>query len=175
MPSRNYSINWIQIKGRYESGETAYSIAKDHNVTKQGIENRAKRDGWKKGNGELIQAVTDLPIVADVNKQLATPENLTGFIKNIAQGVPLKTAAIANGMSWDTAKRYLEQDAEFASIVAQHRNAFLARRVQNITDAGDRGDWKADKFLLETAQETKEIFGQAPNQTNIQNIINIER
>jgi len=83
-------------------------------------------------------------------------------------------AAQASGVSYDSFNRWVQKDQHFASLVREAESVAVVSRLQNISKAGKRGDWKADSWYLERTQ--REIFGNNDNKNNALAVqINIHR
>ena len=68
----------------------------------------------------------------------------------------------------------MSADDNFALLVRQAESEAARFRLQNIKKAGDRGDWKADSWVLERTH--KQIFGNENNKLGAMNLqINIMR
>lgn len=170
-------INWPAIKVRYEAGETPYSISKALGGTpsKQGIVKRAKKEGWgTEGNSEWLSVAERLPITQDSRRELATPQILGTVLEYISMGAPEYLAAQAAGISRDSLGRYKAECPELAEQIKSAKAMRAIERIKRIEKAGERGDWKADQFLLEKDETTREQFsGKDKGGMNI--ILNIQR
>lgn len=167
------NIDWLSIRLRYLNGETAYSISKElgGRPTKQGIAQRAEREGWGKarqgkilvynGNGELTDS-------RDIQKDK--------ILQALMHGASYKLAAAIAGLSKKTLSRWREKDPDFATLVLEARAQRLGKHEQNINDAGDRGDWKASAYMLERDPLTRDQYAkQEAPETAIQFNIGINR
>ena len=103
-----------------------------------------------------------------------TPEIRDAILVLLSDGNPRKIAAEANGVSQMSFNRWMEADSSFADNVRKAESTAIVSRLQNITKAGKRGDWKADSWYLERTQ--REIFGNNDNKNNALAVqINIQR
>lgn len=181
----NFGIPWNEIKARWESGESAYFIEQDLNrkgqkITRQGINARAKRDGWiEKANGGLLAVAEQLPTVQAIGKGIdstkRTPEIIAAVLEDISQGVPEYLAATSQGLGERTLARWKADDEALAYQIKCARAKHLGSRVAVLTKAGDRGDWKAAQVQLKAAPETKDYFAEDTKPTAIQFVLNIIR
>lgn len=181
----NFGIPWNEIKARWESGESAYFIEQDLNrkgqkITRQGINARAKRDGWEiKPDGGLLAVTRDLPTttVADhgINLAARSPERVAAILQGLHDGAPHFLAAEAAGVPRETWARWRKDDPALALQAEQARISNLVSQVQVIHKAGQRGDWKASHVLLKAAPETKDYFAEDTKPTAIQFVLNIIR
>ena len=180
----NFGIPWNEIKARWESGESAYFIEQDLNrkgqkITRQGINARAKRDGWEvKANGGLMAVAAELPTIeADHGRNLSlrSPERIAGILQALKDGSPHYLAAEANGVPRGTWDGWRRADVELARAADEARLGNLREQVQVIHKAGQRGDWKASQVLLKAAPETKDYFAEDTKPTAIQFVLNITR
>lgn len=187
MPANTKPVPWNEIKRLYEAGKAANAIAKDmtaqgDKISKQAILKRAGREGWKVNPSAVkVRGVAtaweeaELPPTATGNQLMAgpsrsatqianwgrrTPENAVRILTNLAEHGDIKLAAQAAGIHPDTLKRWRESDADFAGQVESAQAQFLQTRLGNVVRAGDRGDWKADQWLLSKNEVTKDTYGE---------------
>lgn len=166
-------IDWPAIRLRYLNGQTAYSISKDlgGRPTKQGIAQRAEREGWGKAKEGKILVYNGNGVLTDnkvVQKDL--------ILQALMEGTTYATAAAKAGVSKKTLSRWREKDPDFATLVMEARGQRLAKHEQNINDAGDRGDWKASAYMLERDPLTRDQYAkQEAPQTAIQVNVGINR
>ena len=189
-------INWAEIEARFNNGESAYSLANDYDVTRQSITKRASKEGWGsvkhkvKLARQVIKATPNTttkdkkerqPTTISVTKPLHvqkfdkdTVETREAILALLRDGNPKVIAAQASGISVDTFNRWVQKDLVFASMVREAESVAVVSRLQNISNAGKRGDWKADSWYLERTQ--REIFGNNDNKNNALAVqINIQR
>lgn len=180
----NFGIPWNEIKARWESGESAYFIEQDLNhkgqkITRQGINARAKRDGWGvRADGGLLAVTKDLPTVEPGhgrNLSLRSPERIAAILEALNNGSPHYLACESNGVPRGTWDQWRRDDVELALAAEQARMGNLREQVQVIHKAGQRGDWKASQVLLKAAPETKDYFAEDTKPTAIQFVLNIIR
>ena len=60
-------IDWEEIKQRLANGETATAVARDHDVTRQAITKRAKKEGWLQASGAATNGATKV-VTADAKE-----------------------------------------------------------------------------------------------------------
>ena len=103
-----------------------------------------------------------------------TPETKDAILELLKEGNPRMIAAQCAGVSLDSLNRWVSADDNFALLVRQAESEAARFRLQNIKKAGDRGDWKADSWVLERTH--KSIFGNENNKLGAMNLqINIMR
>jgi len=189
-------INWAEIQARFNDGESAYSLANDYDVSRQSITKRASKEGWGgvqhkvKLARKVVQATTQATTNEDKERHTTTiattkPLHVKKFGKDtievreailalLRDGNPKMIAAQASGVSYDSFNRWVQKDQHFASLVREAESVAVVSRLQNIQNAGKRGDWKADSWYLERTQ--REIFGNNDNKNNALAVqINIHR
>lgn len=189
-------INWAEIQARFNDGESAYSLANDYDVSRQSITKRASKEGWGgvqhkvKLARKVVQATTQATTNEDKERHTTTiattkPLHVKKFGKDtievreailalLRDGNPKMIAAQASGVSYDSFNRWVQKDQHFASLVREAESVAVVSRLQNISKAGKRGDWKADSWYLERTQ--REIFGNNDNKNNALAVqINIHR
>lgn len=143
MLARPKDLPWDEIAARVRSGESTSVIARDYQITRQAIDKRAKKQGWR----DPIQANGhDVPITAD------TREKILDALRN---GVPLKIAATSVGTTYNQLLAWRKADMEFSDEVEQARADHLANLHREIFAASGRGDWKAAQAMLQASPETK--------------------
>jgi len=114
IPYHRGDIPWNDIKNRFIGGESATSIARDYPISRQGIQKRAKKEGWSP-DGWLEQAhrtPTPKAVAKPENRSQMTiaalgkrtPGNAAEICRLIERGVPHTVAAEAVSMHRDTLK-----------------------------------------------------------------------
>lgn len=173
-------VPWNEIKKRWESGETAASIAREltekgNKISKQAISQKAKREGWKPPTAatkrireheerwkEARQQTTTLATTADnspdkpsikQSRQIAqwgkrTPENRDTILASLRSYGNKTLAAASAGIDRTTLRNWSKDDDLFAAEIEEAQAQWAHDRLQNVHNAGDRGDWKADQWLL---------------------------
>lgn len=147
--------DWSRIKRDFLTGKPARRISRI--LAEEGIKishvvisRRAKDEGWRDlPDFKPFQHSTVAERVLDAISRGATPIN----------------AAAACDLTKEDFAAWLARDPGFKEKVDLARLAYLATREQKITEAGDRGDLRANLAILERAAETKEAWApQARNQ-----------
>jgi uncharacterized protein YerC len=144
----------------YQQGQSAYEISRQlgGKPTRQGIRKRAKREGWDR---PVTGVVTLRHLTTDIaNLGADTPENREKILHMLAQGATFSLAAGAVGISTKTLERWRKRDLEFGLKCRAVRQQALVRHVANIDRAGER-DWKASKYILGVAPETRGEYAEA--------------
>lgn len=172
-------VDWHYIRLRYESGDSAYMIAKalGGRPTKQGIENRAKREGWQRQTN-TVSIARNLPIVQralELSQQnsKATAERIGFALDLISRGSTEALAATAAGVTPETWSRWKREDKQLAEQVRQCRAGKVAEWISRIDTASAR-DWKAAQALLQAAPEA-EGFQGSHGGSGITVVLNIDR
>jgi hypothetical protein len=169
-------IDWAEIQTRLKAGESANSLGKQYDVSKQGILKRAKKEGW----------LTPAPItrfLATARQPTApaakgSPERKAEILGYLTQGLSYTIAAMRAGIGRQTLSNWRKDDVQFGNACEEAIALWASSRIETIEHAGDRGDWKASAYLLERNEGTKPIFAQDKGQgggTNIQVVLNIPR
>ena len=168
--------HWRDIQHRWARGESAYAISKSlgGKPSKQGISQKAKRHKWAELRvaGVLSSKHEEKPLVALGQD---TPKARQAFLDSLSKGVYQSIAAPACfGVTYATVKNWRDSDPTFEMQVKSARARFAAKHIENI-DAWAEKDWKAGKYLLETAPETRAEFTASNKSEKIEVIINIDR
>lgn len=166
--------DWNRIRTRYEQGDSARAIARDSTeagakISHTAINKRARREGWKRPDEDgnpATAAARYLEMPRDdqhrpvmFNKD--TPATRAAILQDIESGLTLKLACQHAGVSIESAERWKEADGDFAAEIARAEARKVNRRLSRIEEAGKRGDWKADAWLVERSPESKPEFGNA--------------
>ncbi len=167
---------WKEIRLRWVKGESAYGISKSLGCrpSKQAISQKAKREDWA--------SLRQPGVLSDKHEQKTlvalgqdTPEARQAFLDALSRGVYQSIAAPACfGVTYQTVKNWRDGDLEFEMQVKSARARFAARHIENI-DKWSEKDWKASRYLLETAPETKAEFGSSNSLGKLEVIVNINR
>jgi hypothetical protein len=156
-------FDWLAIRAAFERGMTPVEIAREipQSPSRQAIEKRSSREGWD---------------VAKLQQRtVSEPQGDRHIVlSSIRRGANLTLAAAAAGISDRTLRQWREDDETFDTACKAAKAAFIVSREQVITDAGDRGDWKAAAYQLERDPLTKDQYGQK-NDPSVQIILNISR
>ncbi len=157
------NVNWLQIKVRWEAGHTSSALAREYPVSRQGIDKRAKKEGWERKSTDSpanwLKKAEGTYIAASGSSDKRTPEVVATILDNISHGVPQGMAAKAAGISPGTLTNWKREDPELKRLIRMAGSQAAATYVQRIHKAGER-DWKADKYLLENHPEAAEDYGQ---------------
>lgn len=167
-------VNWIEVKRRWEAGESAQKLGREFKVDRTTIGYRVKREGWQRTSDkpaqEIIppnQQITLAPAVvlpADISPRKGgrpskfTAETRALLVAARERGASFKDSAIRAGISEDALANYRRNDSDFDMELAAAFQKWLEKQEQNITSAGDRGDWKASAWLLERHPETRSTY-----------------
>ena len=167
--------DWPTIKLMYQQGHTCYAISQRFGgkPTRQGIRKRSRREGWDEAvTGEL----TSRHLVTDVVHLGAdTPDTRKQILEMLARGATFRLAAEAAGISPKTLERWRKRDLRFGLNCRAVRHQSLVKHIANIDRAGDR-DWKASKYILAVAPETRDQFTESKHSGDeIIVLINIDR
>lgn len=156
-------VNWIAIKAEWESGKTSYRLSQEYPITRQGIDKRAKAEGWSRGEGNQQPggwlAVAEQTNIVSDDRYKATPKRIAAILEAVNLGATYELSARANGIDVKTLKRWRDADPAFENAleVAQAQDALES--IENIKKAGKRGDWKADAHRLAHHPLTKGEYG----------------
>lgn len=175
--------DWGAIRDRYESGETSGAISKSlgEYPTRQGIEKRAKREGWLKISKSAKEAVRNLPSIQNPTFPRAPSEELGKYTVENAQiilsafecAVSPKIAAGLVGLTQGQLKKWMDRDHQFAMEIRSRAAQIAAEQVKGIWDSDD---WRALKWLLERTPFSREEYGpQQSKNEGPQVILNIHR
>lgn len=169
---RPATMPWDQIQVRWIQGESASAISKSlgGNPTRQGISKRAKRENW-----------SQLPTVSKKHHELSpmqlgedTPANRKKLLELLNEGVSYNLAAGVIGVARNTLLNWRKKDPVFAAQCRSARNRALADCAASVFNAREK-DWKAGKYLLESARESREDYSTQQDRGPIEVIINIDR
>ena len=184
-------IDWQEIEARVRSGEPLLRVSKDYDISRQAIIKRSRKEGWLDSNKKIRLAkkvvtgvtkeksVTLKSVAKPFSKYIQKhakdkPETIDSILGLLRSGNPRKIAVQASGVSMDSFLRWVREDMSFADNVRKAESMAVADRLQNISAAGKRGDWKADTWVLERTH--REIFGEKESKNNSLAVqININR
>jgi hypothetical protein len=184
MPRYNKpGVDWAKIEIRWKSGEKEAALAREYGVSRQAVNQRLKREGWERGdptvnNRQRVNIKNPwLPLAeeTDTARRLASPEtgrdkqlvafgkrtseNLSAILRLVEKGVPEGVACHSVGIDPKTLRAWKEDDETVLDLVRSAYARSIARKVERIDEAGDRGDWKADSWYLERSQATRQEYG----------------
>ena len=162
--------DWNAIRDRYEAGETSGAISRSLGgyPTRQGIEKRAKREGWLKISKDAKEAARNLPSIKNPTFPRApsnelgykSPENAARILTAFERGSTPKIAAGTVGLTLEQLKRWMEKDHQFTMEIMSRAAQNAGELLSKVLDAEDL---KYLKWLLERGPFSREEFG--PRQT----------
>ena len=154
-------VNWNEIKVRWESGESPYSISKDYPVTREGIRKRANKQGWQRGEAGqsalIVARATE--IVSDEACYRADENTIAVILEAISEGATESIAAGLAGVDRNTLANWKKKDTKLSNAIKVARCKTLHICAKSMIDAAANGDWKAGHAVLQVAPETREEFG----------------
>ena len=160
-------IPWAEIEQRYRSGEKAMCLATEYDVTRQGIEKRAVKEGWRGEQriNQLRQATAQEVAKAkptNLDRQgLRNPENARLAIELAEMGATYAVIAARCGMTPGALNHWRDAEPDF-NLALQNGLAMHAEsRLGNVNDAAERGDARAAQWMLERNPLTRTEYGQA--------------
>jgi len=174
-------VDWQDIERRYKAGEKAREIAHDHDVSRQAIEKRAKREGWRVGQPTSVALATAATLVSGPLAQdrfgLRTPENAALVLEMAEDGLPVTAIAAGIGMTPSAFKHWRDAEPALDAAIMEALARHARRHVKNVNDASDRGDARAAQWLLERNIVTKGDFGgkEASGGPTLNVVINVPR
>ena len=146
---------WDEIRALYESGRSAYSIARKmteagNKISRQGIIKKAKLESWVAG-----------PSIAERRRKASlvtplTPKEERAVLSALRNGLPREMAAgmamtnVQSITAWEYAK------PNFCLNVRKAEAEFFAARVADLVKASERGDTEAALFLANLSSLTHE-------------------
>ena len=154
--------DWPAIRAAWERGIGATEIARSipQTPSRQAIETRAVKEGW---------SVARLPTET---KELTDPRQI--ILARIRTGATFELAAAAAGISSRCLLNWRHDNPDFEELIKAQRAAYLAGKIGQIDEAGER-DWKAAAYLLERANETRDQFGQKQDSGGVTIVLNVDR
>ena len=163
------------------SGESLRKIAATYpSVSHVAIHRRSIKEGWlrdKKQWEVVTQAEVGLPATGHGAKD--SPETRALILADIQSGLTFDQAADHVGVSRNSIARWRKLDPTFECQVRRAQGHRVTRRVGRVEQAGQRGDWHADKWLLEhdpyTAGQFRDEAGRLQARTAIQINVNVPR
>jgi len=134
---------WDNIRARYESGETVSSIAKHYQISRSGIQARARKGGWTQDVSEIIRKKS-AEVAAKISPLGTTQE---------------KAKAIAEEAGKIAAVR-LRHRKEWEQVVAIRQEALSLRKpvsknpTRDDVNSAQRDSFQAMKLAKITAEVT---------------------
>lgn len=165
-------VDWLEIRGQIESGLSFSEVAKHHDVTRQAISARARREGWDL-QGETT-GVT--PIVTWLrNRQWGYINETTVrmILDLLAQGKPEKPSVIYCGITIDRWNQYKKEEPELAQQIEAAKAGGALHSFNVMYEASERGDWKAGERLLTIGDHKDDYTEQDKGQGGLTVILNI--
>jgi hypothetical protein len=150
-------VDWLEIERRVRAGDSFRSIEQDHDVSHQAISQRATKEGWTE-EARLQLAAKEFKVVEANGK--ATVGAKLAVIQALENGVLLKTAAGAAGISERTLREWRETDAAFAAECEKAVDRFIQANLELIQAAAKRGDWKAAQWMLGKHPKSKADYAE---------------
>ena len=182
-------VDWPAIKERWLRGEPASAIAASlppladgRRLTRQAIDNQARRHGWKRLNPKVAKHLSAATIDAVAPMLLAkqqatiqppqshgaavsagrgarTPERAASILELIALGESEAGAATLSGIKPDTLLQWKSDDPVFGDQIEAAKRQFTADNLAAMFKARDRGDAQSTRWLLERSPTTRERWG----------------
>jgi DNA-binding protein Fis len=143
-----------------------------HGITQQAISQHVLKEGWQQADGELVEFVVNLPTFDVGNLGKRTPESMAQALEVWAQTGNKTLAAKSIGITRDTFRRWLQDDAGYAALAESRRAQFLASQVNKIANARD---WKAASYLLARDGATRDQYGEHEEKAGPTIVLNIQR
>ena len=141
-------FDWNKIRRLREAGHSAYSIAQTPDMpSRQAISQRERKESWQP-EGELqVRQAQRLGLCNDDNKGIV--------IAQIARGASYRLAAACVGVADRTLRDWRAKDSDFAAACDAAKACLMVDQVNNIVEAGNRGDWRASAWLVERSDATR--------------------
>ena len=163
------------------AGESLRKIAATYSgVSHVAIHRRSIKEGWLRDKKQW-QTVTELTpqTHSTIDTSKDTPETRALILSDIQSGLTFEQTADHLGIHRDTFLEWRKADPELARQVRQAQGHRVNRRVGRVEKAGERGDWHADRWLLEhdpyTAGQFRDEAGRLQARTAIQINVNVPR
>ena len=166
-------IDWSTIEKRIRAGETPVEVAKDFEVSRQAIEQKADKFGWRPSSEYWSEKLDDVRF--SENAIAKRPDTVADVLRRIELGIPLSAIAGAVGVHKQTIDYWKRTDPNFEELVAEARAKWHERKIAQIDQAAERGDWKAATWMLERHPDTKGIYGGNESQGGLTVVINVNR
>ncbi len=180
MPQPTSPVPWNEIRDRFMAGESLRKIAATYQISHVAIHRRSIKEGWLRDKKQW-QAVTELTpqTHSQIDTSRDTPETRALILSDIQAGLTFEQTADHLGIHRETLLNWRKADPELARQVRQAQGLRVTRRVGRVEKAGERGDWHADRWLLEhdpyTAGQFRDEAGRLQARTAIQINVNVPR
>lgn len=154
-------VDWVSLQNEYEAGiASVRQLARKHGISHTAINKRIKSHGWK-----LCPEKVSVPQIVETRlPDRPAPDDIEGkrqeILGHLANGATPNMAASLSDVTVETFGRWVEADSDFAKLVKRAQNHWAQRRIDNITGAADKGDWRAAAWGLERHPATRGEFGQ---------------
>tara|TARA_B100000519_G_scaffold76964_1_gene66372 strand:+ start:666 stop:1175 length:510 start_codon:yes stop_codon:yes gene_type:complete len=140
-------------------------------AAKSTIQERSKKEGWPEEREALDKTrerVEKMPIHGGgpAVTQKFTPETVTTIIHYLEHGASKASAAAAAGIHYDTLKRWMDRDGDFKLAIEMATAAGPAKQAKRINSAGERGDWRADAWLLKHSPRSRDEWAEPSTGVN---------
>jgi len=163
--------NWPEIRKQYLDGASFHKLARATGAAKSTIQERATKEGWRAERDALDKTrerVGKLPIHKGGTNlaQKFNPETVGTIIHYLEQGSSKTSAAAAAGIHYDTLKNWMDRDSDFKLAIDLAVAAGPAKQASRINSAGERGDWRADAWLLKHSPRSRDEWAEAAGGVN---------
>jgi hypothetical protein len=159
------NVDWAYIEQRVRAGDSfraiEESLPEDVRVSHQAISKRAEKEGWTQ-DAKLKLAAKQFKVAEGLGKN--TVERKLAIIKDLENGLLLKTAAMANGVSEATLRNWRTEDSVFSDECDAAQERFIRENLGIIQAAGRRGDWKAAQWMLGKHPRSKADYAEEKQQ-----------
>ena len=177
-------VDWGRARELYQLGAmTLDEIGAEVGCTRWAVIKRREKEGWRRPSDPEspggVDTHANLPALPEF-KPLGTkdsPERRAAVLEAVGKGMPLGAAAAYAGVTDDTLKRWRDLDSEFSDEIVRAAQVWHRKRLANIEKSCDRGDWKADAWLLERHPATREHYktAQSAGGPSINVLISVQR
>ena len=164
MTDGNY--NWAAIKQQYVRGKSIHQLHKLTGAARSSISARAKSEGWeadRSSHCNVLEKVKNTSVIKNGKHRNSkrTPEVLAEIVRFLEAGAPRINAAAAAGIANSTLSNWIKSDDEFKQILEVAEFSGSAKQAERIEQAGQRGDWRADAWLLKHSPRSREDYADA--------------
>lgn len=175
-------VDWNDVRSRWECGDSSHQISKDYPITRQAIDKRAKKEGWKRGVANVTLSRDQRRAAATLNNDSArpvlrgkrTPENARRAVELRKLGMTQEEIAKALGMSPSNLSQWLNSDESFLTTFHDSYTDFKERHLRVFEEAAARGDWRASDRRLQIA-EPATYGGGTGEKGGVTVVLNINR
>jgi len=154
-------VDWPQIARRLGEGDSARSLAREFGISHTAVLKRARREGWQRRGANGRPAEPKVPATRPAaGGTLAlgnrTEENMRVLLAKVASGAKQTTAARSLGISSAALANWKKADPAFATLLDAAEAEQHVNDEKAITEARERGDWKAGLTRLERGKNTRD-------------------